>query len=302
MKQALVTGSAGFVGRHLVETLRERHWQVIGVDLPGGVGAWSGGGPACDDARSVFMDNDTHYDLVIHAAARVGGRAGIEQNAAMIGAYNMALDGAFFEWVLRTRPRRAVYLSSSAVYPVGLQTHEIATRLKEDDVDLDNPELPDATYGYVKMIGEKIAPLISAEDIHIQVVRPFSGYGADQALDYPFPSFAYRAIHRKNPFEIWGDSTQVRDWIHIDDIVNAILALIDVDEPIGPVNLCTGRPVSFRQLAAMFAHQIGYRPQFHVNLDAPMGVAHRVGDPTRMHRYYVPRVTLEEGIAKACVQ
>lgn len=131
------------------------------------------------------------------------------------------------------------------------------------------------------------------------VVRPFSGYGEDQSADeYPFPAFAQRARNREDPFIIWGDGSQVRDWIHVSDICAAILAMIDggID---GPVNLGTGRPVSMRKLAGMFAECAGYSPQFRPLPDKPAGVAHRVADVTRLSEFYKPAVSLEDGVARA---
>jgi nucleoside-diphosphate-sugar epimerase len=125
-----------------------------------------------------------------------------------------------------------------------------------------------------------------------------SGYGTDQALDYPFPSFIQRAKQRRDPFEIWGTGRQVRDWIHVDDIVGATLAAVDQDIT-GPANLGTGRPVSFNQLAEMVCKEASYQPQLKHILGAPDGVQYRVADPTRMLSYYQPKISLEEGIRRA---
>src|SRR5882762_4540552 len=99
---------------------------------------------------------------------------------------------------------------------------------------------PDMTYGWAKLTGEVLAGYAIQAGLQVQVFRPFSGYGEDQALDYPFPSFIDRALRWAEPFEIWGDGTQTRDWIHIDDIVGATLAAIDQDVK-GPINLGWGR-------------------------------------------------------------
>ena len=98
-------------------------------------------------------------------------------------------------------------------------------------------------------------------------LQAFSGYGEDQDDRFPFGAFRARARRRDDPFEIWGDGEQVRDWIHVDDFVGAILAAYEhgVD---GPVNLCTGIGTSFNDLAAMFAAEAGTNRIQHM-LDAP---------------------------------
>lgn len=290
MKTALVTGSAGFVGRHMATALESAGWHVQGWDVRPG-GGWQG------DVRDVFR-RDSRYDLVVHAAAHVGGRADIDERPTFLGAYNLQLDGALFEWALRTRPDHLVYLSSSAAYPVALQTGDPARLLAEGDIDLAAPGLPDATYGWTKLTGERLAAEARAEGLRVHVVRPFSGYGEDQDDTYPFPALAARARRREDPYTVWGDGTQVRDWIHIDDVTAAILAAVEQDVQ-GPVNLCTGRPTAFAALARMFTSAAGYHPAVDYLPAAPTGVQCRVGDPARLRRLYVPKVDLEEGVRRA---
>ena len=65
------------------------------------------------------------------------------------------------------------------------------------------------------------------------------------------------------------------------------------------MNICTGRPTSFIELAEMVMLQAGYLAPIKTNLDAPVGVEYRVGDPSRMLAVYEPKISLEEGIARA---
>lgn len=286
-RTALVTGAAGFIGRHMTSALAAAGYAVLGVDVQDG-----------DDAADFFRYSEGCYDLVVHAAAVVGGRARIDGTPLDL-AVNLELDAAMFRWAARTQPGRVVYLSSSAVYPVSLQTAAWAgSRLRETLVSLDLPRLPDALYGWSKLTGERLAALARAEGVPVTVVRPFSGYGEDQSKDYPFPALAARALAREDPYVIWGSGDQVRDWIHVDDICAAILAAVagGVD---GPVNLGTGRPTSMRTLAGMFAAAAGYSPVFKPLPEMPSGVAYRVADVTLLSEFYRPRITLEEGIERS---
>lgn len=332
--KALVTGSAGFVGRHMVRELEARGWDVDGWDLIDG-----------RDVRWLFTDgvHDQVYDLVVHLAFHVGGRTAIDGEPRLL-AKNLELDSAMFDWAVRTGQRRVLYFSSSAAYPVGYQTGNAPYRLHENDMWLDQkvssalieamgymaPLLPDARYGWAKLTGEQLARAASEAGLPVHVVRPFSGYGEDQSLDYPFPSFIARAKAQVDPFEIWGTGEQVRDWIHISDVVAGALAVVDEDVR-DPVNLCTGRGTSMLQVAQMAAAavrtearpamltmaEIGeaatalhhhsrilrpgmtYQPSFKTLPARPAGVMYRVGDPTRSHEIYQPKVSLEEGIRRA---
>lgn len=290
MNRALVTGAAGFVGRHMVPALRNAGWHVTTLDIDGDVDL------ECD-ARTFFALDTRRFDLVVHLAAVVGGRALIEGNPLAVSV-DLAIDADMFAWAIRTRPERVVYFSSSAAYPVRLQNRAAEEYiLSEGDIDLLNIDTPDLTYGWAKLTGEMLAGHARAAGVPVTVLRPFSGYGTDQALDYPFPSFIARALRRADPFDIWGSGDQARDWVHIDDVVATTLACID-GEVDGPLNICTGRATTFLELMRIVAEAAGYDPAPRL-LPAPEGVHHRVGDPSLLHRVHRPQVTIEVGVLRA---
>lgn len=284
----LITGHKGFVGRYFTSKfLKDQNNEIIGLDLKSG-----------DDCRDYFKEHDEQFDLVIHLAALVGGRQTIEGNPIAV-AGDLSIDAEMFNWAVRTRPRKIIYYSSSAAYPTELQTKNFRVKLKESDINLNNIKTPDLTYGWSKLTGEMLAK--HARDkygLDVYIFRPFSGYGEDQDLDYPFPSFVSRAVKRDDPFEIWGDGNQVRDFIHIDDIVEATLKAVELEIK-EPVNLCTGRATSFNELVRIMTNTVGYHPKLKHLINKPVGVMYRVGDPTNMLKFYKPKITLEEGVERA---
>ena len=223
------------------------------------------------DALALFRRSETRYDLVIHAAARAPHRVAIDTQPAS-HIYNRMLDAAMFDWAVRTGQGRVLYLSSCAV--------------------LD--ETPDA-YGRYKLAGEDMARHAREAGIPVTVVRPFSGYGEDQSEDFPFGAFIGRAKRREDPFELWNGAA-VRDWIHIDDVVAGALAVVESGTE-EPVSLCTGIGTSCADVAALAAEAAGYQPQFVVR--GGTGANYRVGDPTVLHQFYKPAVTLAEGVTRA---
>lgn len=292
--KALVTGGAGFVGRHMVKELRDRGYRTNSVDLmPDSVTYGV-------DARDVFRKDRTVYDLVVHCAYHVGGRVAIDGEPRWL-ARNLELDAALFDWAARTGQRRVLYFSSSAAYPVDLQNdYATARELAENDIRLDRMNIgtPDARYGWAKLTGEQLAIAAKETGLPVTVVRPFSGYGEDQDDTYPFRAMVERARRRDDPFVVWGPGTQVRDWIHIDDVVAGALAVAESGTT-DPVNLCTGIGTSMLELAQMCCAEAGYSPEITPLRDKPTGVAYRVGDPTRFHQYWVPKVSLDEGVRRA---
>lgn len=278
----LITGHKGFVGRNFVKALPDSN--IVGIDLKDG-----------NDCRDFFRYRNDKFDLVIHLAAIVGGRATIEGEPLSV-ATDLSIDAEFFNWVHRTKPKNVVYFSSSAAYPIKFQRPELEHRLAENEINLDEVDNPDLTYGWAKLTGEYLAQYIS--DSKMYIFRPFSGYGSDQDDSYPFPSFIDRAIRRDDPFEIWGDGNQVRDFIHIEDIVQAVLWHVQTGYT-GTFNLCSGVPTSFNRLAEMICDEVGYKPQIKHITDAPVGVQYRVGNPYLSHQYFKPQISLQEGIRRA---
>jgi nucleoside-diphosphate-sugar epimerase len=284
----LITGDAGFVGRAFHRALAKQRHDITGIDLVNG-----------KEVRHFFATDNTQFDIVIHLAAIVGGRMTIEGNPLSV-ASDLAIDADMFQWALRTRPKHIVYFSSSAAYPIFLQKLDYKQKLREIDINLEHIRTPDFTYGWAKLSGEMLASYARAEGLKVTVLRPFSGYGSDQALDYPFPSFIERAKRKADPFEVWGRGTQVRDFVHIDDVVEATFAAVIND--VKTMNICSGRPTSFIELAEMVMLQAKYLAPIKNNLDAPIGVEYRVGDTTRMFQVYEPKISLEEGIARALAE
>ena len=281
----LITGDAGFVGTNFKKFLDGKRNTIVGIDIKNGI-----------DCRDFFAKDDTKFDVVIHLAAIVGGRATIEGNPMAVAA-DLAIDADLFQWALRTRPGHIVYFSSSAAYPIYLQRLEYKQQLNEFDINLDHIRTPDQTYGWAKLSGEMLCKYARSEGLNISVLRPFSGYGSNQSLDYPFPSFIKRGLEKAEPFDVWGNGNQVRDFIHIEDIVRATFECIT--NKVKVLNLCTGRPTSFIQLAELVMLEAGYLAPIRTNPSAPIGVEYRVGNPKNMLEVYAPRISLEDGIKRA---
>lgn len=305
--KAMVTGGAGFIGRHMRAELERRGWDVTGCDLKNG-----------SDARDVFLSDETVYDLVVHCAYHVGGRAAIDGEPRLLAA-NLELDARMFDWAVRTGQGRVLYYSSSAAYPIRLQTATAAARilgswrripnydhgrlwipLEETMIDAQAPEQPDARYGWAKLTGEQLATAAKFSGLRVHVVRPFSGYSGDQDLTYPFPAILRRVL--AGELSVWGPPGQYRDWVHIDDVIGCSLAVVDQDVDV-PVNICTGEGTEMGELAVRMARAADVKVPGEVTYlrDQPTGVMARVGSPGRMEKIYRPTVDLDEGIRRALV-
>lgn len=278
----LITGHKGFVGKYFWKKLDDGKNVLTGIDIKDGI-----------DCRDFFKKSDDSFDLVIHLAAMVGGRETIESRPLLV-ADNFSIDSEFFQWCLKTNPKKIVYFSSSAAYPVNYQTKESHRKLREDMCSYYNPQKPDMTYGWSKMVGEYLASFVD----NVYVFRPFSGYGKDQNISYPFPMYIKRALEKNDPFEVWGNGNQTRDFIHIEDIVNAVMISLE-NSSNGPTNLGTGISTSFLELAQMSMDAVGYKGKIVTRPDKPVGCMHRVSDNSKLLSFYTPKISLERGIWEA---
>jgi nucleoside-diphosphate-sugar epimerase len=313
--RVLITGGCGFVGRHFIEKLQSLASEIVVVDnlIEGG-----GGLPPekwyfrpygnvrflATDCRDFFLVNHGHFDLVIHLAAVVGGRLTIERNPLAV-ADDLAIDANFWKWAIANNPGHIISFSSSAAYPVSLQ-NDSPRKLTEEDIDFeDSLGVPDLTYGWAKLTNEYIGRLAARMyNLKVASYRPFSGYGPDQSLSYPFPSICLRAIEKtgSDSFEVWGSGLQQRDFIHIDDIVDAVLHTYSGIADGSSINLSSGQGTSFIELASLACSQLGYNPKVTGQTNMPEGVFSRIGDNSKLLSLgWKAKISLPEGIEE-CIR
>jgi GDP-L-fucose synthase len=308
--RVLITGGAGFVGRHFVNRLQDDNQVVVVDNLLHG-----GGGLRPDkwyfrsnsnltfiekDCRDFFKEkSDEVFDLVIHLAAVVGGRLTIENNPLAV-AEDLSIDSEFWKWAVDRKPTNVIVFSSSAAYPVSNQITS-GNLLSENIINFDGDlGMPDLTYGWAKLTNEYLGLIAHQKyDMKVSIYRPFSGYGFDQDLSYPFPSICQRAINQKgqDTLHVWGSGLQERDFIHIDDVVDAVLHTFQENSSGEALNLCTGIGTNFIELAKLAAAACGYSPKILTQSDMPEGVFSRVGDNAKLSSTgWKPNFSLQFGI------
>lgn len=311
--KVLVTGAAGFLGRWFVADHLNRGDDVYGVDdLSGPFSHWP---EALRVDRRYEMDvvgffrfaQNRAFDLAYHFAAPVGGRVKIEEDP-LFNAGSLGLDAAFFRWAT-TNTETAVYPSSSAVYPVDDQLETFHHALSESLFSPVSPGTvkawgkPDQIYGLTKLVGEVLAWRSAAYGLKTLCIRPFSGYGEDQGLDYPVPAIAQRAAMGENPIRIWGSGAQTRDFVHVSDIVGATQArlaegIYGSSGGYACMNIGSGVATSFYDVATKLLLLAQTTAEIKTDPEKPEGVKHRYADTEEMERYYQLKVPLLDGLSR----
>jgi GDP-L-fucose synthase len=318
MRKILITGAAGFVGRHFARRFLDAGDEVYAVDsivpMTGGIDPGCGW-PLFDpsdyrsfhffkqDCRDFFREHpDDDFDYCFHLAAIVGGRLMIENNPLAV-AEDLAIDSAYWQWAAKAKPSKTICFSSSAAYPVEYQQRDNYQLLREDMIEFSSSiGVPDMSYGWAKLTHEYLAHLAyEKHGLKSVVYRPFSGYGEDQDDSYPFPSICERVLRRKGEsrIEVWGSGDQLRDFIHVEDCVDGVLMTMDRIDDGDALNLSSGIYTSFKEFARIAAETCGYHPEVVGISDKPSGVFARGGDITKQQGYgFRFKTSFREGIER----
>ena len=298
MASYLVTGGAGFIGSHLCDALVRRGDTVRVLDdlstghlenLPAGVDFMQGdiADPASAQAAIAGMDGCFHLAAI----------ASVERGVTdWTGTHRVNLTGTInlFDAIRRSGDKiPMVYASSAAVYG-DAQTIPIA-----EDTD----KTPLSAYGADKLGCELHANVAShVHGIPTVGFRFFNVYGPRQDPRSPYTgvvSIFSERIGRGAPIAIYGDGGQTRDFVHISDVVAALLggmALCPADAPV--FNVCTGVATSVLDLAHLIASLVGNRLDHSFQPPRAGEIRHSLGDPTRLRAHLHPNdpVKLRDGL------
>ncbi len=318
----LILGGAGFVGRHYAEYFLKKKEFVEVVDniapLSGGIHPkkWKLFNPFeykkfkfyKKDCRKFFNQQlRKKYNLVINLAAIVGGREVIEYNPLAV-AEDLEIDTAFWRWAVKNKNKikHVITYSSSAAYPIHLQKKKFFRLLQETDIDFSKNFFgkPDLSYGWAKLNNEYLASIAYEKyGISNTIFRPFSGYGSDQDLNYPFPSIVKRAMSHdsNNIFKVWGSGYQMRDFIHIKDVVRGSILISKKIKNGKAVNLSSGKYLNFINLSKKIFNILGKKNiKIIGNSTKPEGVFARGGSRSLQNKLgFKLAISIEQGIQMA---
>jgi UDP-glucose 4-epimerase len=282
MARFLVTGGAGFIGSHLCDALVGRGDRVRVLDdlstghlenLPAGVDFIQGdiADPEAAQAAMAGMDGSFHLAAI----------ASVERGVTdWTGTHRVNLSGtiALFDAIRRQGSKiPMVYASSAAVYGdcQTIPIHEDCERL------------PLSAYGADKLGCEQHAQV--ANHVHGMPtvgLRFFNVYGPRQDPRSPYSgviSVFCEQIGRGAPIAIYGDGAQTRDFVHVSDVVDAMLAGMALRRTGAPVfNVCTGVATSVLDLAHVIASLVGNRLDHSFRPPRAGEIRHSLGDPTRL--------------------
>lgn len=308
-KNILVTGGAGFIGSHLVETLLgEGAWRVSVVDdfndfyAPAtkrrNVEAFLKN-PAFElveadirraaDLRAVFERNS--FDCVVHLAARAGVRPSLAE-PVLYAETNVNGTLNLLELAREFKVRQFVFGSSSSVYGINAKVP-----FSESDPIFQ----PISPYAATKAAGEFFCHAYShLYGIRTVCLRFFTVYGSRQRPDLAIHKFA-RLILDSRPIPVFGDGSTRRDYTFVDDIIQGVRAAIDYDQSAHEVfNLGESETVELRYLIELLEENLGRKAIVERHGAQPGDVPQTFADISKARSIlgYDPQVKIEEGIKR----
>ena len=291
--RVFVAGHRGMVGSALVRRLAQEECQVLTV-----------GRDAVDLRNQPAVDRwfDEHRpEGVLLAAARVGG---IHANDTHPGDFlydNLAIATNVIEASRRTGVAKLLFLSSSCIYP------RLAPQPMPVSCLLTGPLEPtNEWYAIAKIAGLKLCQAYRRQHgCDFVSVMPTNLYGSNDNFD-PVSSHVLPALLAKidaavrddrDTVEIWGSGRPRREFLHVDDLADAVVYLMKVWSEEEPINIGTGSDVTITELARLIADVAGFTGRFIFDAGKPDGTPRKLLDVSKLTALgWRPRISLETGI------
>lgn len=238
-------------------------------------------------------------EVVFHLAADHGGRGYVDLHQAG-PASNLFLDGLVFWEALKAGVQKVVYASSGCVYPNYMQTDpgkEIY--LREDDVK--PPHDADNMYGWAKLMAELTLRAYHHEHkLDAASCRYFTVYGPRGVENHAVIAMIARAFVAQDPFEVWGDGMQIRNWTYVEDIVNGTILAAEKINDGTAVNLGTMERIRVKDAAQMVLDFAGLKSKIRLCPGMPTGPVNRVADNALAKKLlgWEPKTSFRAGLKK----
>jgi GDP-L-fucose synthase len=302
-KRAIVTGGAGFLGRHVTAKLGERGAEEIFIPR---IEDYNLVDPA--DIRRMYAEalkgTDASKTTVIHLAANVGGIGANLEHPADFFYDNLMMGVELMHQAYKLGISKFVAIGTVCAYP-----KFTPVPFKENDLWNGYPEETNAPYGLAKKM-----MLVQAQAYRQQYgfnaifLLPVNLYGPGDNFNlktsHVIPALIRKAVEAKDSgaptLSLWGDGSPTREFLYVEDASDGIVTAAEKFSGPEPVNLGSGYEVSIRDLAIMIARHVGFNGTIVWEKDKPNGQPRRALDVTRAKEYFGWQASMpfEEGIRR----
>ena len=293
-RRVFVAGHGGMVGRALLRRLGRVRCELLTV-ARGEVDLRRQA-----DVERWFAANAP--DAVFVAAATVGGILANDTRPAEFLYDNLMIAGNVIEAARRSGVRKLLFLGSSCIYP------RLASQPMAEEALLTGPLEPtNQWYAVAKIAGLKLCEAYRRQyGSDFISAQPTNLYGPgdtyDLAASHVVPALIAKTHRAKltgaREVEIWGTGAPRREFLHVDDLADALVFLMERYSGAGHVNVGWGEDVSIRELAVLIAGVVGYTGGFRHDTSKPDGPPRKLLDVSKLTAMgWRPRIALREGLA-----
>ena len=300
-KKILITGGGGFLGYHLANRFfkRNEYVKVIGYKVDREIYFNTGAFSDLTNYEACLRATE-NIDYVYHCAAKMGGIDYITKNGSEVMTNNVLVNTNMIRAAAKNGVKKFFFPSSFCVYPEHLQISG-TTYLKEWDM---LPANPDTFYGWEKVFTEQTLRAYSNK-MEVRVGRFVSVYGPEN--DYiGGREKVISAICRKivlspdnGEIEIWGDGTQVRSFVYIDDALDAIESIMNCIDS-SAFNVSHPSAISINEMTNLAIEASGKNITKKYIQKGTKGVDFRMANITKIRDNlgWYPKVSMRDGIAR----
>lgn len=292
--KVLVLGSSGLIGSNLVKRLQSEGCYIYGADIQS---PKYGIIPDCfylgdlTDPKFCELVFNQPFDRVYQLAAWMGGAGVIftGDNDAKIMHDSALINLNVAHYATLAEVKKLFYSSSVCAYSI----EQVKQRIPEEAI---YPANPDSNYGWEKIFSERLYQAFAKNKrLNIRIARFNNCFGPYCTWDggrEKSPAAICRKALTQDPIEIWGDGQQVREFIYIDDLLDAIEIIMN-SEYIGPINIGPDESYTIDEMVRM----VSDKEIKHI--DGPIGLQVRLTDNTKIKSLgWSPKVSVKEGMLK----
>ena len=290
----LVAGSSGLVGSAIVKVFEAKGHTVVGINR------------SVVDLQNLRKTEDfvtsIRPSLIVDAAAKVGGISANNSYPVEFLADNLRIQGNLMSAAHKAGVPNFVFLGSSCIYP-----RNCAQPIKEEYLMTGPLEETNSAYAIAKIAGIELINSYRKEYATKWIsLMPTNLYGPrdnfDLAASHVLPAFIRRFVEAAesgtNSVTLWGSGTPLREFLHVDDLAQAVVIASEKYDSSLHLNVGSGHDISIKELAHKVAAAAGFTGEIQWDSSKPDGTPRKVLDVSRIKALgWKPTITLEEGIA-----